>query len=128
MNENRDFSENGEVEQDQHCIIRLDVNNHPGVMSHITGLFSRRGFNLEGIMCGRIGVGKTSRMYLLVRRNEKVEQITHQLDKLYDVLSVKVCENCNTKAFENVQRLMGDDSWLEDFELRGIQHSPIGNE
>jgi acetolactate synthase I/III small subunit len=125
MNENINVHENRKEDQDQHCIIMLDVNNHPGVMSHITGLFSRRGFNLEAIMCGRIGVGKTSRMYLLVQRNDKVEQITHQLDKLYDVLSVTVCENCNTNAFENVQRFIGDDSWLEDCEVKGIHPSNI---
>ena len=38
-------------------IIELIVNNHHGVMSHITGLFSRRGFNLDGILCGKIDDG-----------------------------------------------------------------------
>ena len=34
-------------------IVKLMVKNHPGAMSHITGLFSRRGFNLEGILALR---------------------------------------------------------------------------
>jgi len=67
-----------------HRIIELTVNNHPGVMSHVTGLFSRRGFNLEGILCSPIGDGARSRMYLLVKREERIDQITKQLEKLYD--------------------------------------------
>ena len=32
-------------------VLELTVNNHPGVMSHVCGLFSRRGYNVEGILC-----------------------------------------------------------------------------
>ena len=32
-------------------VLELHVRNHPGVMSHITGLFARRAFNLEAIVC-----------------------------------------------------------------------------
>lgn len=38
-------------------LIELLVRNHPGVMSHITGLFARRAFNLEGILCSQTGDG-----------------------------------------------------------------------
>ncbi len=69
-------------------VIQLLVNNHPGVMSHITGLFSRRGYNLEGIMCGRNDDGKTSTMFLLVDITDKYNQILLQLEKLYDVLEI----------------------------------------
>jgi hypothetical protein len=31
-------------------VLELDVNNHPGVMSHVVGLFSRRAYNVEGIL------------------------------------------------------------------------------
>ena len=54
-------------------IIELIVNNHPGVMSHITGLFTRRAFNLEGILCGKIEDGSKSRMYLLVNDDDRLE-------------------------------------------------------
>ena len=63
-------------------IIELTVQNHPGVMSHITGLFSRRAFNLEGILCGSIDDSRKSRMYLLVENNSRIEQIIKQLQKL----------------------------------------------
>lgn len=87
-------------------VITLTVKNHPGVMSHITGLFSRRGFNLEGIICGRIGKGKTSRIYLLVERSQNIEQIIYQLKKLYDVLTVEECIACNTKVFYHMDSIM----------------------
>ena len=48
-------------------IVKLMVKNHPGAMSHITGLFSRRAFNLEGILCAPVDGGADSAMYLLVR-------------------------------------------------------------
>ena len=32
-------------------VLELDVNNHAGVMSHVVGLFSRRAYNVEGILC-----------------------------------------------------------------------------
>ncbi len=71
-------------------IVKLMVRNHPGAMSHITGLFSRRGFNLEGILCAPVDGGADSAMYLLVRNDERLEQIVKQLRKLYDVKSVTV--------------------------------------
>ena len=71
-------------------IVKLMVKNHPGAMSHITGLFSRRGFNLEGILCAPVDGGEDSAMYLLVKNDERLEQIVKQLRKLYDVKSVVV--------------------------------------
>ncbi|WP_432736055.1 acetolactate synthase small subunit [Maridesulfovibrio sp. FT414] len=74
-------------------VIELLVRNHAGVMSQITGLFSRRNFNLEGIICGPVGEGDKSRMILTVADNSKLEQIVLHLEKLYDVLEVKQVEN-----------------------------------
>lgn len=70
-------------------VIDLLVRNHAGVMSQITGLFSRRNFNLEGIVCGPVADGGQSRMILTVADDSKLEQIVLQLEKLYDVLEVK---------------------------------------
>ncbi len=83
-------------------IIELTVNNHPGVMSHITGLFSRRAFNLEGIVCGRIGNGEHSRMYLLISRNSRLEQIEKQLKKLYDVIALRQRDDIDPSLFDNI--------------------------
>lgn len=83
-------------------------------MSHVVGLFARRGFNLEGILCGRFGNTNTSRIYLLVKRNDQLDQIIQQLEKLYDVSYVAVCQDCNVDIFDNIHKIIGDDSWLHD--------------
>jgi len=70
-------------------ILELRVRNHPGVMSHITGLFARRAFNLEAILCVPVGDGAESRMLLLVADTPRLEQIRLQLGRLHDVLAVR---------------------------------------
>lgn len=71
-------------------VLELTVNNHAGVMSHVCGLFSRRGYNLEGIMVMPIhGMNdKQSRMWLLVNEEDKLDQVISQTEKLVDVLSI----------------------------------------
>jgi len=70
-------------------LLRLTVNNHPGVMLQICGLFARRSFNLEGIFCTAIGQRATSRIWLKVDETDKLEQVIKQLAKLEDVLVVE---------------------------------------
>ncbi len=94
------------MKQKNHTVIELIVKNHPGVMSHITGLFSRRGYNLEGILCGAIGEGSASVMYLLVNRNEQYQQVISQLEKLYDVIELKERNECDHNVFYNVDSLL----------------------
>ncbi|MHC1685198.1 MAG: ACT domain-containing protein [Clostridiaceae bacterium] len=84
-----------------YLVVELIVNNHPGVMSHITGLFARRSFNLEGILCGQIGDGTKSSMYLLVKNDDFLDQVVKQLEKLYDVLEVNVKEDYDYDVFMN---------------------------
>ncbi len=70
-------------------VLELRVRNHPGAMSHITGLFARRAFNLEAIVCVPEPDRATSRMLLLVADDPKLEQMQRQLAKLFDVLEVR---------------------------------------
>lgn len=70
-------------------MLELRVRNHPGTMSHVTGLFARRGFNLDAILCVPVGDGTTSLMRLLVSNEPRLEQVERQLAKLYDVLEVR---------------------------------------
>jgi acetolactate synthase I/III small subunit len=70
-------------------VLELTVINHPGTMSHICGLFSRRVFNVEGILCLPIGSGEHSRIWLRVNAEQRLEQMIKQLLKLEDVLSVR---------------------------------------
>jgi acetolactate synthase I/III small subunit len=94
------------METKQYKIIELTVNNHSGVMSHITGLFSRRGYNLEGILCGRIGDGLQSRMYLMVEHNNQFEQLMKQLTKLYDVLDICIKKDADITVFNKIGNLL----------------------
>lgn len=70
-------------------ILEVDVNNHAGVMSHVVGLFSRRAFNVEGILCMPVGDGSTSRIWLSVNEDLRLDQIVRQMEKLEDVLAVR---------------------------------------
>jgi len=88
-------------------IVRLTVRNHPGAMSHITGLFSRRGFNLEGILCAPVD-GADSAMYLLVKNDERLEQIVKQLAKLYDVKAVAVQDDLDHTVFNRIEELLSE--------------------
>jgi acetolactate synthase I/III small subunit len=70
-------------------VLELMVNNHPGVMSHVCGMFSRRAFNVEAILCMPIGDASKSRIWLLVNEDERLENMMKQLHKLEDVLDVR---------------------------------------
>jgi acetolactate synthase-1/3 small subunit len=69
-------------------VLRLRVRNHPGVMSHVCGLFARRAFNVEGILCVPVDDGDESVVLLLVRDDDRLEQLIRQLAKLEDVRTV----------------------------------------
>ena len=69
-------------------VLELEVNNHAGVMSHVVGLFSRRAYNVEGILCMPVGDGTTSRIWLMVNEDLRLEQMIKQVEKLEDVLTV----------------------------------------
>ena len=71
------------------AVLEIDVNNHPGVMSHVIGLFSRRTYNVEGILCLPVGDGAYSRIWLLVNEDARLPQMMKQAEKLEDVIAVR---------------------------------------
>lgn len=81
-------------------ILELRVRNHPGAMSHITGLFARRAFNLDSILCTPVGDGSESRMLLQVGDSLRSAQIERQLEKLHDVLSVRPRPDLTFEVFQ----------------------------
>jgi len=68
----------------------VTVSNHAGVMSHVCGLFSRRAFNVEAILCLPLNGGEVSRIWLLVNEDDRLEQMIRQMRKLQDVHDVRV--------------------------------------
>ena len=78
---------------DSNAILEIEVNNHPGVMSHVVGLFSRRAYNVEGILCMPVKNNTPqspciSRVWLLLKEDQRLDQIVKQVEKLDDVLTV----------------------------------------
>lgn len=70
--------------------ISILVRNQPGVMAHVTGLFSRRGYNIESIAVGVTNDRKVSIITIMVEGEDRViEQVTGQLFKLADVIEVR---------------------------------------
>ena len=69
--------------------ISLLLENKPGVLSRVAGLFSGRGFNIESLSVAETLDPNISRMTILTTGNDKIlEQITKQLNKLINVIKV----------------------------------------
>jgi acetolactate synthase-1/3 small subunit len=65
------------------------VQNKPGVLTRIAGLFSRRGFNIDSLAVGPTENADVSRMTVVVDVEEQpLEQVTKQLNKLVEVLKI----------------------------------------
>ncbi len=65
------------------------VANKPGVLTHVSGLFSRRGYNIDSLTVGVTENADISRMTIVVHGDEHViEQVTKQLNKLIDIIKV----------------------------------------
>ena len=73
----------------RHVVSAL-VENRPGTLSRVSGLFSRRGYNIDSLTVGETEDHSISRMTIAVSGNEAVlEQIVKQVGKLIDVISVR---------------------------------------
>ncbi|NLB80707.1 MAG: acetolactate synthase small subunit [Clostridiaceae bacterium] len=71
-------------------ILSVLVANKAGVLSRISGLFSRRGFNIHSLAVGTTNDETVSRITIVVIGDEYiVDQVTKQLNKLIDVIKIK---------------------------------------
>lgn len=71
-------------------ILSVLVRNHAGVLSHVAGLFTRRGYNIASLVAGETADPKISRITIVTAVNEvMLDQITKQLRKLIDVIKVE---------------------------------------
>jgi acetolactate synthase-1/3 small subunit len=65
------------------------VENKPGVLARVAGLFSRRGFNIDSLAVGETEIAEISRITIVVNVEESpLEQVTKQLNKLVNVLKI----------------------------------------
>ena len=73
----------------QHTLEVL-VENEPGVLARVAGLFSRRAFNIETLNVGPTQDSSISKMIIGVAiEGHSIEQVIAQLDKLISVISIK---------------------------------------
>ncbi|MDF2568535.1 MAG: acetolactate synthase, small subunit [Sporomusa sp.] len=77
------------------------VENRPGVLTHISGLISRRAFNIESIAAGYTEETDTTRITISVEADNEVEleQVVNQLSKLVDVIKI-----VNLTYVESIER------------------------
>ena len=75
-------------------VLSLLVENTAGVTSHISGLFSRRGYNIDSFSSGVTADPNYTRITIVASGDEQIlEQIEKQLSKLEDVLDIKKLEH-----------------------------------
>lgn len=78
-------------------VLSVLVENHAGVLSRVSGLFSRRGFNIDSLTVCETENPCQSRMTIVVKGDEYIlEQIQKQLAKLVEVISIQKCEPSET--------------------------------
>ena len=74
----------------QNKVFQLLVNNNAGVLSRITGLFSRRGYNIDSITAGVTSDPRFTRITIVTSGDEEIlDQIEKQVSKLVDVCDVR---------------------------------------
>ena len=92
-------------------IISVLVENKAGVLAKVSGLFSRRGFNIESLAVGPTDDEKISRITLEVNAEEhSIEQIIKQLYKLINVIKIQELDPSNIVERELVLIKVNADS------------------
>lgn len=74
-------------------VMSILVENTSGVLSHVSGLFSRRGYNIDSFSAGVTADPRFTRMTIVTSGDEQIlEQIEKQVAKLEDVVDIKILE------------------------------------
>ncbi len=96
-------------------VIALLMENQPGALSRVVGLFSQRGYNIETLVVAPTSDPTLSRLTMSTEGDEKVvEQITKQLDKLIDVVMVSDLGNSEFVERELMLMKFDKDSFPKD--------------
>jgi acetolactate synthase-1/3 small subunit len=78
--------------------VELIVSNHYGVLNRITGLYSKRGYNIDSLYVNETEDPAKSRMLITSKGDEYIQtQMVRQLFKLHDVLEVILMTQTNYK-------------------------------
>ncbi len=83
--------------------LSLLVDNTPGLLSRVAGLFTRRGYNIASITAGVTTDPRFTRITIVTEGDDDIiEQIVKQLRKLVDVVDIKVLEDATSVSRELV--------------------------
>lgn len=84
-------------------ILSLLVENKPGLLTRVAGLFARRGFNIESLAVGHSEVAGLSRITVVVDVDQlPLEQVTKQLNKLVNVIKIVELDAMQSVAREHM--------------------------
>ena len=96
-----DLEASGGIRTGRKHILSLLVENKPGVLARIAGLFARRGFNIDSLAVGPTADATLSRITLTVDgAAQPIDQVTKQLHKLVNVIKIRDLEPEETVARE----------------------------
>jgi acetolactate synthase I/III small subunit len=104
------------------------VQNHAGVLSRVSGLFSRRGYNIDSLTVGETQDPGVSRMTIVVRGDEAtIEQIQKQLEKLVEVGAVRLLDSSKAvyRELAMVKVAANDESRPDIIQIAGIFRARI---
>ncbi len=80
--------------QSNQFVLAVYVDNSPGVLTRVSAMFTRRGFNIDALTVGETDIPEYSRITIAMRGDEIVkEQLINQLKKLYVVKKVQVLDD-----------------------------------
>jgi acetolactate synthase-1/3 small subunit len=111
----------------QHVVSAL-VENRAGTLSRVSGLFSRRGFNIDSLTVGETEDPSISRMTIAVSGADPVlEQIVKQLSKLVDVIAVRELDSvsCVRREIMLIKIRAAERSRAGVLEIAGIFRSRV---
>ena len=109
-------------------VISVLVENRAGTLSRVSGLFARRGFNIDSLTVGETTDSSISRMTIAVTGDNAVlEQIIKQLGKLVDVIAVRELEaaSCMRREIMLVKVAAGEKTRPAVIEIAGIFRSRV---
>ena len=96
-----DLEASGQMRTGRKHVLSILVENKPGVLTRIAGLFARRGFNIDTLTVGPTDDDNVSRVTLTVDGAlHPIDQVTKQLHKLINVLKIRDLEPADTVTRE----------------------------
>jgi acetolactate synthase-1/3 small subunit len=86
-----------------HHVLSLLVEDKPGLLTRVAGLFARRGFNIESLAVGKSEIEGLSRITVVVDVDElPLEQVTKQLNKLINVIKIVELDQASAVTREHL--------------------------